>query len=70
MKYLIAYKQDENTYLYVTNIGQKIETTLFYANGLDFLSKTNAENVCNYLNEYNNEHKYIVVEYKYSLKEA
>lgn len=69
MKYLIAYKQDENTYLYVTNIGQKIETNMFYGNGLDFKSETNAQNICDFLNEYDNSKEYIVIKYEYSLKE-
>ena len=69
MKYLIAYKQNEDTYLYVTSIGAKIETTLFYGNGLDFLSETNAQNICDFLNEYDNSKEYIVIKYEYSLKE-
>lgn len=69
MKYLIAYKQNEDTYLYVTSIGTKIETTLFYANALDFLSKKNAENIVAFLNEYDTSHEYLVIEYEYSLTE-
>lgn len=69
MKYLVAYKQSENTYMYVTNIGTKIETTMLYAYGLDFLSKKNAENVVAFLNEYDTSHEYLVIEYEYSLTE-
>ena len=69
MKYLIAYKQNEDTYMYVTNIGTKVETTMLYAYGLDFLSDKNAKNVAKFLNEYDKEHEYIVVKYEYSLEE-
>ena len=70
MKYFIAYKQSEDTYMYVISIGSKIETTLFYANALDFLNKINAKNVCSYLNEYDDTKEYIVLEYDYSIKEV
>lgn len=70
MKYLIAYKQDENTYLYVTNIGQKIDTTLFYGSAIDFLNKTNAKNVCKFLNDFDTTKNYVVLEYQYSLTEV
>ena len=69
MKYFIAYKQSEDTYMYVISIGSKIETTLFYANALDFLSKKNAENTVAFLNEYDTLHEYLVIEYEYSLTE-
>lgn len=70
MKYLIAYKQNEDTYIYVVNIGATIGTTLFYANALDFLTKENAENVCEYLNAYDTNHAYIVLKYEYSIEEV
>lgn len=69
MKYLIAYKQSEDTYMYVTGIGSKIDTAMLYAYGLDFLSEKNAENVASFLNEYDPSHEYIVVKYEYSLEE-
>lgn len=70
MKYLIAYKQDENTYSYVTNIGSRIDTTLFYGNAIDFLNKTNAENICDFLNEYDSSREYVVLVYEYSITEV
>ena len=70
MKYFIAYKQSEDTYMYVTSIGSKIDTILFYANALDFITYDNAKNVADYLNEYDADHTYIVIEYTYELKEV
>lgn len=70
MKYFIAYKQNEDTYNYVISIGNKIETTLFYANALDFGNILNARNICNYLNEIDEEKEYIVIEYQYTLTEV
>lgn len=70
MKYLIAYKQSEDTYTYVSNIGLRIDTALFYGNAIDFLSKENAENVCNFLNEYDTTREYVVLVYEYSIKEV
>lgn len=70
MKYFIAYKQSEDTYMYVTSISNKIETTLFYANALDFLNKSNADNVCDYLNEIDTNHEYLVLKYEYSIEEV
>ena len=70
MKYFIGYKQNEDTYMYVNNIGTIIGATLTYSNAIDFLSKENAINVCNFLNEYDEVHEYIVLEYKYSIKEV
>lgn len=69
MKYFIGYMQGESTYMYVNNIGINVATALTYSNAIDFLSKENAINVCNFLNEYDTNHKYIVLEYKYSIKE-
>lgn len=70
MKYFIAYKQSENTYSYVSNIGQKIDTTLFYGSAIDFLNKTNAKNVCKFLNEFDTTKEYIVLEYQYTISEV
>lgn len=70
MKYFIGYKQNEDTYMYVNNIGTIIGATLTYSNAIDFLSKENAINVCNFLNEYDEVHEYVVLEYKYSIKEV
>lgn len=70
MKYFIGYKQNEDTYMFVNNIGTIIGATLTYSNAIDFLSKENAINVCNFLNEYDEVHEYIVLEYKYSIKEV
>ena len=69
MKYLIAYKQDENTYLYVKTIGEKIETTLFYANALNFINYKNAKNISTFLNEYDEKNNYIIIKYEFSLEE-
>lgn len=69
MKYFIGYRQGENTYMYVNNIGINVATALTYSNAIDFLSKENAVNVCIFLNEYDTSHEYIVLEYKYSIKE-
>lgn len=68
MKYLIAYKQNEQ-YCYVSNINQTIGTTLAYINAIDFLSLTNAKNVCKFLNESDTTHEYIVLTYEYTIKE-
>lgn len=70
MKYFIAYKQSEDTYMYVINIGSKIETTLFYANALDFITEQNAKSVCSYLNQIDETKEYIVIQYEYSLTEV
>ena len=69
MKYLIAYKQDENTYLYVKTIGENIETTLFYANALNFINYKNAKNISTFLNEYDEKNNYIIIKYEFSLEE-
>jgi hypothetical protein len=70
MKYLIAYKQNENTYLYVNNIGSSVGITMNYTSAIDFITKENASNVCKFLNEYDNTHEYIIIEYQFSLKEV
>ena len=69
MKYFIGYKQDENTYMYVNNIGTIISSALSYSNAIDFITKTDAENVCDFLNKCDANHEYIVLEYKYSITE-
>ena len=69
MKYFIGYKQGEDTYVYVNNIGSTVSGALTYSNAIDFLTSENAINVCNFLNEYDTNHEYIVLEYKYSIKE-
>lgn len=68
MKYLIGYKQN-NDYLYVNNIGTTVNTILSYTGAIDFLTSENAISVCNFLNEYDSTHEYIVLEYKYSIEE-
>ena len=70
MKYFIGYEQSENTYLYVNNIGATISSALPYSNAIDFLTKENAQAVCNFINEYDTNHEYVVLEYKYSIKEV
>lgn len=70
MKYFIGYKQDENTYMYVNNIGTTISSALSYSNAIDFLTKPNAKGVCNFLNEYDINHEYVVLEYEYSITEV
>lgn len=69
MKYFIGYKQSEDTYMYVNNIGAVISSSLTYSNAIDFLTEENARNVCAFLNENDENHEYIVLEYKYSIKE-
>jgi hypothetical protein len=69
MKYLIAYKQDENTILYVNSITTSVGVTMVYSSALDFISEENAINVCKFLNEYDTKHEYIVLKYTYSIKE-
>ena len=69
MKYLIAYKQDENTYLFVNAIGSSINVDMSYAKAIDFMSLENARNVCEFINEYDTNHEYIVITYKYSFTE-
>ena len=70
MKYFIGYKQSENTYMYVNNIGTAISSSLTYSNAIDFITKENAEGVCAFINEYDTNHEYVVLEYKYSIKEV
>lgn len=70
MKYFIGYKQSEDTYLYVNNIGSTISSALSYSNAIDFLTKSNAKGVCNFLNEYDTNHEYVVLEYEYSITEV
>ena len=70
MKYFIGYKQSEDTYLYVNNIGTTIGSSLTYSNAIDFLSQKNAENICNFLNEYDTNHEYVVLKYEYSITEV
>lgn len=69
MKYFIGYKQGEGTYVYVNNIGSTVSGALTYSNAIDFLSQKNAINVCNFLNEYDTNHEYIVLKYEYSITE-
>ena len=69
MKYLIAYKQNEDDYIFVNSIGTAIGKTSTYYNAMDFLTKENAKNMCKFLNELDKENEYIVVKYEYSLKE-
>lgn len=69
MKYFIGYMQGENTYMYVNSIGINVATALTYSNAIDFLSKENAINVCNFLNEYDTNHEYTVLKYEYSITE-
>lgn len=70
MKYFIAYKQDENTYLFVNAIGSSVNVDMSYAKAIDFMSLENAKNVCEFLNEYDKNHEYIAITYKYSLTES
>ena len=69
MSYLIAYKQGENTYVYVKSIGEKVETTMFYGNALNFLTQKYAKNISGFLNDYDKEHNYVVIKYEYNLEE-
>ena len=69
MKYLIGYKQDENTMLYVNSIATSVGVTMVYSNALNFINEENAVNVCNFLNEYDKNHEYTVLKYTYTLKE-
>ena len=69
MKYLIGYKQNEDTYLYVNNIGTTVGVTLAYYGAIDFISEKDANNVCNFLKKYDAEHEYIVLKYEYSIEE-
>ena len=69
MKYLIAYKQNENDYVYVNSIASTIGKTMAYYNAIDFLTKENAENVCKFLKEYDDNENYVVVKYQYTLEE-
>ena len=68
MKYLIAYKQNENDYVYVNSIASTIGKTMAYYNALDFLSEENAKNICKYLKDFDGE-DYVVVKYQYTLEE-
>jgi hypothetical protein len=70
MKYFIGYKQSEDTYVYVNNIGSTVSGALTYSNAIDFLSQKNATNVCKFLNEYDTNHEYIVLKYEYSITEV
>ena len=69
MEYFIAYKQSEDTYVYVKNIGINIETTIFYGSALNFIKQEYAKNIADFLNEYDEEHDYVVIKYEYSLEE-
>ena len=69
MKYLIAYKQNEDTYVYVNNISSSVGVTMAYASAINFITKDNAINVCKFLNDYDKNHNYIVLEYKFSMTE-
>lgn len=69
MKYLIAYKQNEDDYVFVNNIGTTIGKTATYYNAMDFLTQENAKNVCEFLNDYDKANNYIVVKYEYTLTE-
>lgn len=69
MKYFIAYKQNETDYIFVNSIGTNIGKTMTYYNAIDFLTKENAKNVCNFLNELDKDNEYIVIKYSYSLEE-
>lgn len=68
MKYLIAYKQNEDDYVYVNSIGSTVGKTMTYYNALDFLTEENAKNICKFLKEYDG-NDYIVVKYEYTLTE-
>jgi hypothetical protein len=68
MKYLIAYKQNDD-YVYVNNIGTTIGKTTTYYSAMDFLTEENAKNVCEFLNDYDKTNNYVVVKYEYTLTE-
>ena len=70
MKYFIGYKQSEDTYLFVNNIGSTISSALSYSNAIDFITKENALGVCEFLNEFDTNHKYVVLKYEYSITEV
>lgn len=69
MKYFVAYKQNENDYIFVNSISSTIGKTTTYFNAIDFLSKENAENICKFLNEFDSSNEYVVVKYEYTLTE-
>ena len=69
MKYFIAYKQNGTDYIFVNSIGSTIGKTMTYYNAIDFLTKENAQSICNFLNELDGDNKYIVIKYSYSLEE-
>lgn len=69
MKYLVAYKQGEDEYIFVNSIGSTIGKTMTYYNAMDFLSEENAKNICKFLNEIDSNNEYIVIKYQYTLEE-
>ena len=69
MKYLIAYKQSENDYVYVKNIGNTISKTTAYYDAIDFLTYEDAKNVCNFIKEYEKSNDYVIIKYTYKFEE-
>lgn len=68
-KYLIGYKQADDSYVYVGSIDCKnISVTPLMDNAIDFVSKEHAVSVCNYLAIDNKQFK--VIEIKITTKEV
>lgn len=62
-KYLIGYKQADDSYVYVGSIDCKnITVTPLMDNAIDFTNKEHATSVCNYLNIDNTQFKVIEIE--------
>lgn len=60
---LIGYKQGDNNYVFVSNIGKRsISVTTVMEEAIEFNNKVLAENVCNYLNNKDQEHNYVALE--------
>jgi len=61
-KYLIGYKQANDSYVYVNTIEQyNIRVGNIVEAGLDFVNETMATNVCEFLNKKDMEHTYVPI---------
>lgn len=67
---LIGYKQGDNNYVFVSNIGKRsISVTTVMEEAIEFNKKALADNVCNFLNDKDQAHNYVALEIEIRINE-